>query len=232
MTFKRSLAPVRGRLLAAALAACALAAPAWALEPFAADYRATYLGFTAIGSMTLEPQGGNRWKYTLSITHPIAQMTQVTVFDESSGLWRPLTGTDASTVLVKKIRRLAVYDWANAQARWSGDVKPERAGPVALQPGDVDGLLMNLALVRDIAAGRPLHYRLVDEGRARPMTFTVDGLETITVGGQPRQATRVISVSGNRETLVWAVAGLPVPARVLQRKDGKDEIDLRIISAR
>lgn len=236
MTLKRFLAPVRRRQLAVALtvavAACALAAPAWALEPFAADYNASYRGFTATGSMTLEPQDGDRWKYSLTITHPIAQLTQITVFEEAGGQWRPLSGTDASAVLVKKIRRHAVYDWASAQARWSGDVKPERAGPVALKPGDVDGLLMNLALVRDVAAGRPLNYRLVDEGRAKPMAFTVQGLETITIAGQPRQATRVVNVSGNRETLVWAVQGLPMPARVLQRKDGKDEIDLRIVSVR
>lgn len=236
MTLERFLTPVRGRpvvaALGAALAASAMATPAWALQPFAADYKASYLGLTATGSMTLEPQGGDRWKYSLTITHPVAQLTQITVFEEAGGQWRPLSGTDASVLLVKKIRRYAVYDWSSAQARWSGDVKPERAGPVPLLPGDVDGLLMNLALVRDVAAGRPLNYRLVDEGRAKPMAFTVLGQETLTIGGQPRQATRVASVSGNRETLVWAVEGLPVPARVLQRKDGKDEIDLRIVSVR
>jgi hypothetical protein len=31
---------------------------------------------------------------------------------------------------------------------------------------------------------------------------------------------------------VWVVEGLPLPARVLQRKNGKDEIDLEIISVR
>jgi hypothetical protein len=32
--------------------------------------------------------------------------------------------------------------------------------------------------------------------------------------------------------LVWVVEGLPLPARLLQRKNGKDEIDLRITSVR
>ena len=231
-TPRRLRSVVPGLLLAAALATTALAATAGALEPFAAEYRASYMGLSASGSMTLEPQGSERWKYSLKVTHPIAQLTQITLFEDAKGQWRPLSGSDISLLLTKEIRRHAVYDWAVGQARWSGDVKPERAGPVALQPGDVDGLLMNLVLVRDVAAGRPLRYRLVDEGRAKPMEFTVSGLETITIGGQPRQATKVVNASGHREMVVWVVEGLPLPARLLQRKNGKDEIDLRITSVR
>jgi len=229
---KRVRVATRGALLVATLAASAWAAPAGALEPFAADYRATYMGLSAKGSMTLETQGGDRWAYTLKITHPIARLTQITEFEDTNGQWRPLSGTDTSVLLAKEIQRHAVYDWASAQARWGGDVKPERAGPVALQPGDVDGLLMNLMLARDVPTGRPLRYRLVDEGRAKAMEFTVSGMDTITVGGQPRQATRVVNVSGTKEMLVWVVEGLPLPARVLQRKNGKNEIDLSIISVR
>jgi hypothetical protein len=222
------------RLLQAAMLAAwaAAAAPAWALEPFAADYRATHLGMSADGSMTVEPQGGDRWKYTLKIANRIVQLTQITVFEDLAGQWRPLSGTDASLLLVKSIHRHATYDWARAEARWSGDVKPERAGPVALQDGDVDGLLMNLVIARDVPAGRPLRYRLVDEGRAKPMEFAVAGKETINVDGKPRPATKVVNISGNKEMLVWIVEGLPFPARILQRKNGKDEIDLRIVSVR
>ncbi len=56
--------------------------------------------------------------------------------------------------------------------------------------------------------------------------------KTITIGGKPHQATKVVNDSGNRQTLVWVVEGLPLPARILQRKDGKDEIDLSIVAAR
>jgi hypothetical protein len=222
----------RGLLLTATLAASALAAPARALEPFSADYQASYMGLSANGSMAIEPQSGDRWKYTLKIANQVAQLTQATVFEEHNGQWRPLSGTDASLLLVKKIRRSAVYDWAGAEARWSGDVKPERAGPIALQTGDVDGLLMNLAIARDVLAGKPLHYRLVDEGRAKSMDFTVAGKETITIGGKPRQATKVVNTNGNKQMMIWVVEGLPLPARILQRKNGKDDIDLRIISVR
>ena len=157
MTSARATAIVRSLLVSAALVASTLAAPARALEPFAADYEASYMGLSASGRMTIEPQGGNQWKYTLKIANQMAQLTQTTVFEDINGQWRPLSGTDASLLLVKKIRRNATYDWAKGEARWSGDVKPDRAGPVALLSGDVDGLLMNLAIARDALAGKPLH---------------------------------------------------------------------------
>jgi hypothetical protein len=222
----------RNLLLSATLAAATLAAPAHALEPFAADYEASYMGLSANGRMTIEPQGDNQWKYTLKIANQVAQLTQTTVFEDRNGQWRPLSGTDASLLVVKKIRRNAVYDWAKGEARWSGDVKPDRVGPVPLLTGDVDGLLMNLAIARDALAGKPLRYRLVDEGRVKPMTFTVAGKETISIGGKPHQSTKLVSAYGNKQMLIWVVEGIALPARILQRKDGKDDIDLKIMSVR
>ena len=227
--FARSLATLA---LAAGTLAGTYAAPARALEPFTADYEASYMGLSAAGHMSIEPQGGNQWKYTLKIANKVAQLTQTTVFEDRNGDLRPLTGTDASLLLIKKIRRNAVYDWAAGEARWTGDVKPERAGPVALQAGDVDGLLLNLAIARDAVAGKPLRYRLVDEGRAKPMAFTVAGKDTVTVSGKPRPATKLVASSGNKQMLIWVVEGLALPARILQRKDGKDDIDLRITNVR
>ena len=229
----RAAALARGLLLMSTLAVSALAAPARALEPFVADYRATYKGVSADARMSIERHDGDRWKCTLVIDSPIANLTQVTVFEDHGGRWRPLSGSDVShLLLVKKIQRQAVYDWASGQARWSGDVKPERTGPVALQAGDLDGLLMNLVIVRDAAAGKPLHYRLVDEGRAKPMTFSVAGREELTIGGEARLATKLVNASGSRERHLWIVDGLPLPARILQRKDGRDEIDLRFVAIR
>ncbi len=233
MTVANHAPSLRGLLLSAAFAASSMwIAPAQALEPFTADYEAQYMGLSATGRMTVEPQGGNQWKYTLKISNQMAQLTQTTLFEDNDGQWRPLSGTDASLLLIKKIRRNAVYDWAKGEARWSGDVKAERAGPIALQAGDVDGLLLNLAIARDALAGKPLQYRMVDEGRAKSMLFTVAGKESISIGGKPRQATKLVSTSGNKQMLIWVVDGLALPARILQRKDGKDDIDLKITSVR
>ena len=227
MPFSPASRPLR---VGAALALLLAALPAFALKPFNAQYEADYMGVSATGSMSIEPQGGNRWKYTLKVANKVAQLSQSTVFEEHNGLWRPLSGTDHSFLLIKKIRRNAVYDWSAGEARWSGDVKPERAGPVKLQAGDMDALLINLAIARDVQAGKPLKYRLVDEGRAKDMAYTVAGREAITIAGETKQATRVIYRNGNKETIAWVVDGIPVPARILQRKDGQDDIDLRLVS--
>jgi hypothetical protein len=225
--------PFRSRCGAALAALLALASvPAQAIEPFTADYQATYLGLQANGRMTLAPAGGDRWRYSLDISSSMATLKQSTLFEDRDGHWRPLSGSDASLLLIKRVNKQATYDWASGEARWSGDVKPDRAGPVRLQAGDLDAMLINLAIARDVAAGKPLHYRMVDDGRAKQLDYQVVGTETIVVDGKPQQATRVERTDGNKQTSVWIVDGLPVPARILQRKDGNDEMDLRIKALR
>lgn len=221
---------VKKSVLFAVVLLAPASAPALAIEPFTADYQASYMGLQGKGRMTLESQGDDRWKYTLSIGSNGIQLNQSTVFEDRDGKWRPLSGTDSSLLLIKKTDKTATYDWNSGVATWSGDVKPERAGPVKLQPGDVDALLLNLELARDVSAGKPLNYRMVDDGRAKQLSYKVVGKENVTVGGASKPATKVVYTNDNKETVAWVVDGLPVPARILQRKDGKDEIDLRIQS--
>ena len=56
------------------------------------------------------------------------------------------------------------------------------------------------------------------------------GKESITVQGKSRQATKVVRNDGDKQTIAWVVDGLPVPARILQRKNGQDEMDLTLQS--
>jgi hypothetical protein len=221
----------RKRMLTATLLALATA-PSWAVTPFSADYQASYMGLQGNGRMTLEAQGADRWKYTLSISSNVAQLSQSTVFEDRDGQWRPLSSNDRSLLLIKKVDKDATYDWSKGVATWTGDVKADRAGPVKLQKGDMDALMINLALARDVAAGKPLNYRMVEDGRAKQLSYQVAGKEAITVDGKSQQATKVVRTDGNKQTIAWVVEGLPVPARLLQKKDGKDEIDLRIKSMR
>ncbi len=203
-------------------------APAFAVEAFSADYQATAMGMQGNGQMTITPQGNDRWSYSLTIRNSLVDMSQKTIFDEKDGVLRPLSSSDLSRLLVKKKSVQTSFDWNKNLAMWTGDVKPERAGPVALKPGDMDALLVNLAIVRDVAAGKPLNYRMVENGNAKAMNYRVAGKEKITVGGKSREATKVVRTSGNKEMIVWVVAGMPVPARILQREDGQDSIDLQI----
>jgi hypothetical protein len=214
-------------IFASAMALASL--PALALEPFRAEYQASYMGMQATGIMTLA-QEGNHWRYGLQVQNQLANLSQSTVFDEKDGKLRPLTSHDSSVVLIKKRKVDATYDWSKRQATWNGDIKPERRGPVALRTGDMDALLINLAISRDLAAGRPLTYRMVDEGRIKPMTYRVIGKENVTVNGKSVEATKVSRTDGKKELIAWVVADMPVPARLLQREDGKDALDLTIKS--
>lgn len=221
-----------GAALLAATTTATLAAESGSIKPFTADYQANYMGMQASGQMTLAPAGGSRWKYNLSISGSVATLSQTTVFEERNGQYRPISGSDVSRVLIKKVDKSANYDWNKGVATWSGDVKPDRAGPVKLQAGDMDGMLLNLALARDVAAGKPLKYRMVDDGRVKDLTYSVAGKESITIDGKARQATKVVRTDGEKQTIAWVVEGLPVPARILQKRNGKDEMDLRIKSVR
>ncbi len=222
----------RATALAAAVLLATASTSAFAIEPFTADYQASAMGMQGNGKMTITSQGANRWEYALTISNSLVDMSQSTVFEVRDGMLRPLSSTDKSRMLVKRQSVEADFDWNSGQASWTGDVKPERAGPVALQPGDMDALLVNLAVVRDVAAGKPLNYRLVENGRARPMNYRVAGKEQITIGGSSREATKVVRTSGDRETIAWIVPGMPVPARILQREGGRDSIDLQVKSWR
>ncbi len=220
------------RLAGLAVVLAAASSQAAAVEPFRADYQANAMGMQGTGQMSITSKGDNRWEYSLSINNSVVELSQKTVFDERNGVLRPLSSTDHSRMLIKRKAVNADFDWNKKQVTWSGDVKGDRAGPVALNQGDMDALLVNLALVRDVAAGKPLNYRLVENGKARPMSYKVAGKENLTIGGQTREATKVVRTTGDKQTIAWIVAGMPVPARILQREGGRDSIDLRVTSLR
>jgi hypothetical protein len=215
-------------IAAGALAVVSL--PALALQPFTAEYQANYMGVQAPGKMTLKQVDGNKWQYSLDVSNQLATLSQNTTFDEANGVLRPLSSQDRSLLLVKKRNVQANYDWSKKQATWTGDIKPDRAGPVALKAGDMDALLINLAIARDFAAGKPLTYRMVDEGRIKPMTYKVSGTENVTVAGKTYTTTKVSRVDGDKELIAWVTKDLPVPVRLLQREKGKDALDLTIRS--
>ena len=222
------------RMLALSLAAAlAMAAsPAHALKPFTAQYEASFKGISAGGAMTLSRQG-QRWTYAMGLRNAMANLSQATVFEDAAGRYRPLGGSDRSTYLMKTRAVVTLYNWKGMQARWTGDVKPQRAGPVAMQPGDMDALLVNLALVRDIGFGRTsMSYRLLENGKAKSMTYRVAGREKITVGGRALDTTRVVQSAGSKQTAVWIAPGVPTPVRIVQREDGSEVFRLQLTSWR
>ncbi|SEL76279.1 Protein of unknown function [Pseudoxanthomonas sp. GM95] len=218
------------QLLAAATTLALAATPAFALDAFTATYQASAMGMQGNGQMTLVAQGAGKWKYDMSVRNQLVNLTQSTTFEDKDGTFRPLSSSDSSMVLVKSKSVKTNYDWSSKQATWSGDIKDNRKGPIALQPGDMDALLVNLAIVRDVHAGKPLNYRMLENGKASPMTYQAAGKETITVAGKQVSATKVSQTDGKKQMIVWVVPDMPVPARILQRENGQDSYDLTLTS--
>ena len=154
------------------------------------------------------------------------------MFDEAGGDYRPLRQDTRRKALFMGRKVEGVYDWKAGRAQWSGDIKEARRQPVALREGDKSGLLINLAIVRDAAPGRSLRYRFVDGGRVRDHQYVVhDTTEYMEVDGMSFEAMRVSRTNGgNDETIVWVARGVPTPIRILQRENGEDAIDLRLVA--
>ena len=210
---------------------------AQAVEPFRASYD-VYRAGRALGIATLSvsPDGG-RWRVDLVMDGKglvgLAGLNaqQSTVFDEVNGAYRPLAQSTVRKLLFTRRQTTGVYDWSARKATWSGDVKKTRRAPVDLQPGDMSGLLINLAVIRDARPGQALQYRYVDSGRARMQQYVVSATpEDMSVGELRYNALRVDRVqSGSEQTSIWVAEGVPTPIRILQREDGEDTYDLRLI---
>ncbi|MFK3650629.1 DUF3108 domain-containing protein [Lysobacter enzymogenes] len=225
-------------LLLAALVGAAAPTSALALEPFVANYQ-VFNGGKALGDATMQvkPENGH-WRIDLDIRAEHGMMSlagaaaqQTTVFDVVGDAYRPLNQTMVRKVLFSKRKIEGNYDWTQRSAQWSGDVKEHRRQPIPLQDGDMSGLLINLAVVRDAQPGKTLSYRFVDSGRARPHQYVVQQeLEGVKIDDMSFNAMRVNRVqSGNEETSIWVVDGVPTPVRILQRENGQDTYDLRLV---
>jgi hypothetical protein len=219
-------------------AAASAPAPA-AMTPFIAQYQVFKDG-DELGDATMQlvRNDARRWRVDLGMhgTKGLIGLAginaeQSTVFDVAGGVYRPLAQSTMRKNVFSRKQTVGVYDWRAGQARWTGDVKETRRAPIALQAGDQSGLLINLAVIRDAAPGKALHYRFVDDGRVREHHYNVSTqLDEVKVGGLNYSAMRVTRVgSGNEETVIWVVQGVPTPVRMLQRENGQDTYDLRLV---
>lgn len=212
-------------------------APVRTLEPFAATYE-VYSDGRKLGnaSMRLEHLDNGNWRIDLDMKGSglmrLAglKMKQTTVFSSDGTRYRPLRQVTTRRTLFSDRTRTGVYDWDAGVARWTGDVKKSRRDPIALREGDLDALLIDLAVVRDAAPGKTLNYRYVDGGRVREHTY-VAAAEPVSVeiDGLGYSATKVERVEGNDRTEVWVARGVPTPVRILQVEDGEDSTDLRLV---
>ena len=219
----------------------AIAPPqAHTLQPFVATYAVLREG-KPFGEATMQvvKLDGARWRVDLGIDakHGLLglaglNLQQSTLFDLDGNQYRPRTQSTVRQALFGKRKSTGVYDWRALQAQWQGDVKKTHRGAVPLHAGDMSGLLIDLAILRDAQPGASLHYRFVDDGRARDHDYVVAAQrEPQTVDELRYNAMRVDRVhgTGSDETILWVVEGVPTPIRILQRENGQDVTDLRLV---
>jgi hypothetical protein len=231
--------PVLARALLLGSLLASASVPACALEPFTATYQAYNEGKLA-GSATMKVyhHDASRWQVDLGIrgTRGFARVVglnieQSTLFETVGEQFRPISQATVRHALFAGKKMTGTYDWTSQTAQWKGDIKKNRRDPVPLQPGDMSALLMNLAVIRDAQPGKQLRYRVVDNGRSRDYEYAVSPeAEIIAVEDLSYNAMRISRVNGgNDETIFWVADGVPTPIRILQREDGQDKIDLRLV---
>lgn len=211
------------------------------LEPFVATYQ-VFNGGRALGAATMQLSAldGGRWRIDLSMRgtglFKIAGLNaeQSTVFDQRGETYRPLSQSTVRRTVFTRRQTTGTYDWTSRRAVWTGDVKETRRRPIELRDGDLSGLLINLAVIRDAQPGRSLQYRYVDDGRTRDHRYVVAAeRESVQAGELGFNAMRVDRVSaGSEETVLWVAEGVPTPVRLLQRENGQDTYDLRLVEYR
>ncbi|HEL3174238.1 DUF3108 domain-containing protein [Stenotrophomonas maltophilia] len=209
------------------------------LQPFSATYQAFYKGKEAgDASMQVTHTGGSQWRVDMQVVGRRGfasvlglNIEQSTVFEERSGVYAPLSQSTVRKGLFLGKKAVGTYNWQAGTAQWTGDVKKERAQPIPLQAGDQSALLINLAIMRDARPGASMHYRYVDMGKVREHDYqAAPQTENVEVGDLSYNALRVYRTNGGRnETILWIANGVPTPVRILQREDGEDRVDLRLI---
>lgn len=211
------------------------------LQPFVATYE-VFNGGRALGTATMQVvhEGGARWRIDMRLKGSgLMRLTalraeQSTTFDSPDSLqYVPISQSLVKRVLLSNKKITGSYDWAAGSARWTGDIKKTRTAPVPLQAGAMSGLLINLAVIRDAQPGKTLSYHFVDNGRAREHSYQVAAQsEPVQVGDLSYDAMRVDRVrsAGDKDqTIIWVASGVPTPVRILQRDDGEDSTDLRLV---
>lgn len=207
------------------------------LQPFVATYE-VYNAGRRLGDATMQVvhAGNGRWRMDLGMKGAgLMRLTginlqQSTVFESDGAALRPISQSTVRRVLFSNRHVTGIYDWVHGVATWTGDIKDTRRAPVKLQPGDLSGLLINLAVIRDAEPGKALAYRYVDSGRVRDHVYDVaPQTEQVTVGDIDYDAMRVKRLHGNDETTIWVAHGVPTPIRIIQRDGGKETYDLRLI---
>jgi hypothetical protein len=210
--------------------ACAVfapeAMPAESVQPFTATYGVEWRGMGA-GTSTLElSRSGEEWTYRsrntargiFKLAFPQA-ITQTSVFIIRDGQVMPLAyraddGTKSTT------RDVSLdFDWVKARVTGTAEDEPVNT---SLQPGTQDALSVQIAMMRELEAGRtPERFWLIDKAELKQYMYASEGTERIdtALGELATVVYRSQREGSKRITRLWlapSLGYLPVRARQLR----------------
>ena len=169
--------------LSSCLAAMNTLAATPPLEPFQASFEVVFRGMNAgMSSLELTRDNGNRWRY--------GEIRQTSVFVLEDDKPRPLRyAADDGTKATGKDIALE-FDWTAGRVRGTAERKPV---DLPLQAGLQDGMSVQIALLRALAAGeRPSGFRLIDKDEIKEYLYVDEGRATLR------------TVAGELDTVVWS----------------------------
>lgn len=224
-------------LVAASLCAPAVLATEPVLEPFSATYSVEWKGLTA-GRATLELERGESdvWIYrSRNVARGLFRLafpdviTQTSTFRIVGPLVLPLRyrADDGSKRTERDID--LGFDWT--RGRITGTAERHEVD-VELQPGVVDPMSVQIALMRALAAGRePESFRLIDKSQVKEYLYAREGTPTIdtALGALETIVYRSQRSGSNRITRTWHAPALGfVPVRAEREREGRLEWQMKI----
>lgn len=194
------------KLLSAALLLSSMAAYA-APPAFNASYTVSKSGVT-LGNMNAAlSYNGNSYSYQkLSKANGLAAMLSGdTLTERSSGIKQGETLTSKHYFQQHKNKRKnRTEDFSINAGRVSGNFDG-RAYQFSVPANTLDPALMELRLMNDLAAGKPLSYKVVDKGELRSYQFRKLGKEAVNtaLGNYTCEKVQVSRNNGERQTTLW-----------------------------
>ncbi len=198
--------------------------------PFVAVY-AVKAGGVGAGRMTrtlaFTADDGYRFSSLIESEGFVALLKPTRIAEESTGRWHdahPVTTRYTHSKISGKKRKetVIVFDWQAARSRATINGTPVDG---ELEPGAIDKLSYQLALMRDLAAGvTELRYRVADAGGGKEYRLERRAGESVRAAGARYDTVPVAYVRDDgRRTVLWCARQLGyLPARIeYTEKDGK-----------
>jgi len=226
------------------LAAGSGLAQASTLQPFTARYEVLRDGKSqGEAVMRLERVSDNRWKFSSDVrgTSGMArisgfEMTESTEFEvRDDGGLKPLSASAEGGISLRRRSIGTEFDYGRNEVRWNGDAKPNQRGPAPLSERSVNPQILNLALAQQLRSGAEGSIRLdlVNRGDSDPVEYRIGAKQSVSVPLGTREAVTLEHRRTDKDRVItlWIDPSLPpAPVRVLQREDGEDAYELRLVA--